>query len=58
MSNISRNQEDIHIFNEINDVREFVELFKKLSNDEKRQVKNIILGIQIARETNSEAKEA
>lgn len=42
---------NIHNGNEIDDAREFVKLCEKLSKDERKQVKSIIIGIQIGKET-------
>ena len=36
---------------EINDTKEFIKLCQSLSPTQKQQVKNIIIGIQIAQET-------
>lgn len=46
--NIQRNPE-------MDDAREFAELYGKLSPSEKQQVKSIIIGIQIAKEAMPEA---
>lgn len=43
-------QRNIQRTPEMDDAREFAELYGKLSPNEKQQVKSIIIGIQIAKE--------
>lgn len=45
------NERNIQIRTEMDDAREFAELCEKLSQEERKQVKSIIIGIQIGKET-------
>ena len=51
-------QRNIQRTPEMEDAREFAELYGKLSPNEKQQVKSIIIGIQIAKEAMTEVATA